>query len=365
MLVKHKYHLTMTVLIFIVGGCILGYLYWWLPTQKIRSVESREVKVKEKEQSEEIPFWKSPMKVFIRPEERLQTDTFDIFVRDESSGKETFLMRLDADASHYHFGEYHNGNLYIIRKFGYDPKTTTYSEDYTRELWRYDKEGKGKRLFSAKSIDFRVDPKERFVAIGIREKGDETFRDILYILDLATNKERLNAPVERLVHPDIPKAKALPSMVILEYWSGDGRFFWGSLDVTAYPYQFFKVDTTNWEITKYDVSSLALGCTECALNPNLERIIYSNAPETFCIEEAQDFERSWWRRVTLWLYDLNSGKKEIIDKSRAEWFRPEWLDNDTIEYTKKGKRIRRDITWSLTSLSSMISQLSLKPSRQS
>lgn len=315
-----KIWILIILIVFIAGG-ILAWQYWGVPKE--------EVKAPEEKLPEEIPFWKSSIEVFTKPKPswEVRTDTFDIFIKDEKSGKETFLMRLDkVYASHYHFAEYHNGNLYIIREFGYDSQTMTYSEDYIRELWKYDKGGVGKKLFSAKGIDFRIDPKEKFIAI---ESGD-----ILRIIDFNTDKVELMAPVGTLIHPDLSGE----FMIGLEYWSGDGGFFWGSLAFTAYPQQFFKVDTINWEIIKYNVSSLHLNIRESALNPNFEKLIYSDAPVVFDVESAEEFKQSQ-QKVILYLYDLNSEKKEIIDTSTAEWFSPLWLDNETIEYSKKGEKI--------------------------
>jgi len=341
-----KYILTVVILAIIVGGGILGYR-WWMEQKEIKAPEVKllEVKIPEEGLPEEIPFWKSSIEVFTKPKPswEVRTDIFDIFIKDEKSGEETFLMRLDkVYASHYHFAEYHNGNLYIIREFGYNPQTMTYSEDYTRELWRYDKEGGGKKLFSAKGIDFRVDPKEKFVAM---ESGDVSIGEILTIIDPNTSEIKLRASAETLIHPDLSRdiGEEIRGISIgLDYWSGDGRFFWGDLFFTAHPQQFFKVDTTNWKIIKYNVSSLHLNSTETSFNPNFEKIVYSNAPAVFDVESAEEFKQSQ-QPVTLYLYDLNSEEKEVIDTSVAEWFNPKWLDNNTIEYTKGGERT----TWKL------------------
>lgn len=316
------------IFVILITSGILIYQSQRLPKPMVETPKE-EIETLEEKLPEEIPFWKSSIEVFTKPEPswEVRTDIFDIFIRDEKSGKETFLMRLDkVCARHYHFAEYHNGNLYIIREFGYDPQTMKYSEDYIRELWKYDKGGAGKKLFSAKGIDFRVDPNEKFVAI---ESGN-----ILRIIDLNTNEVKLEVPVRTLTHPDLSGEFAIG----LEYWSGDGKSFWGKLAFTAYPKQFFKVDTVNWKIIKYNVSSLNLNIGETALNPNLEKIVYSDAPVVFDVDSAEEFKQSQ-QMVTLYLYDLNSERKEIIDTSTAEWFSPRWLDNETIEYSKRGKKI--------------------------
>ena len=326
------------ILIVLITGGIFAYKYWWMPKEEVKTPEEKEESgILEEKLPEEIPFWKSSIEVFTKPKPswEVRTDTFDIFIKDEKSGKETFLMRLDkVYASAYHFAEYHNGNLYIIREFGYDPQTMRYSEDYIRELWKYDKGGTGKKLFSAKGISFTIDPKEKFIAIDL---GD----NILRIIDINTGEVKFIASVGTVIHPDLSEELTRLNFGP-EEWSGDGKFFWGSFAIIAYPQQFFKVDTMNWEIKKYNVSSLNLNTGELALNPNFEKLIYSDAPLVFDAYSAEEFKQSQ-RKVSLYLYDLDSERKEIIDTSTAEWFSPRWLDNEIIEYSKKGEKVTSKI----------------------
>jgi len=297
------------IVVAVLGGGYLAWQYFGQPAEEELVIKSS---------------------VEVKPVE-VKTATFDVFIKNEKSGEETFLMQLDkVYERHYHFAEYHNGNLYIIREFGYDPQTMKYSEDYIRELWKYDKEEEGEKLFSAKGIDFRVDPKEKFIAIESE--------NILRIIDLNTDEVKVTAPVGTLIHPDLSGEFAIG----LRDWPEDGRSFWGYLAFTAYPQQFFRIDTTNWRIIKYNVSSLHLNTRESTLNPNLGKIVYSDAPMVFDVESKEEFERSQ-RSVTLYLYDLDSGEEEIIDTSKAEWFKPKWVDNTTIEYTKGGERVIKKI----------------------
>ena len=227
--------------------------------------------------------------------------------------------------NHYHLAEYHNGHLYIIKEF-YDYDHT--HSNLRRELWKYDLEGNKEKLFSGERVDFRVDPKEKFVAMsGL-------------MLDINSGETKLETSIDTLIHPDLLEYNDKYGLLTagLNQWSSNGKYFWGNLAVTVSISQFFKINTENWQITKYDVSSLSINSEESALNPDIEKIVYSDVPVFFDTYGTDEFKQSG-KQVTLYLYDLNSRKSKIIDKTIADWFKPEWIDNSTIEYTKNGKRI--------------------------
>jgi len=69
----------------------------------------------------------------------------DIYIRNASTRVETLLMSLpDVNRDNYHIAEYHNGDLYILRRIG-DPQV---DQNWSDQLWRYDSPGNGKMLFS-------------------------------------------------------------------------------------------------------------------------------------------------------------------------------------------------------------------------
>lgn len=241
--------------------------------------------------------------------------------------------------------ERHNGNLYIVKEFGearYNPATGV-MEGYIRELWRCNEEGKCKKLFSPQKgmmkiiTDFSIHPKERFIAIEIASP------DTLIIVELESEKVKFEASVSKLLHPDFSEEEPSKFEIDLVGWSNNGKSFWGGLWIAAYPQELFKIDVTNWEITKYNLSQLyPLNSKEFRFNLNMERIIYTDAPTCFDFECVEDFQKSKLP-VNIYLYDLNSQKKEIIDTSFGEWFNPAWLDDYTLEYTKNNQRIEKKI----------------------
>lgn len=94
----------------------------------------------------------------------------DIYLKDPKTGQETFYLTLsDIYRNHYHNAEYHNGNLYIIHRTGGDTGYET-NLNWTDELWRYNQQKKGQRLYSVRGIDFRVSEDEKLIAIITNEE---------------------------------------------------------------------------------------------------------------------------------------------------------------------------------------------------
>src|SRR5512140_1169751 len=53
-----------------------------------------------------------------------------------------FMDVADVYSDHYHPAEFHNGNVYVIRRIG-----DTSSSTWTDELWKYDSAKRGSRIF--------------------------------------------------------------------------------------------------------------------------------------------------------------------------------------------------------------------------
>ena len=101
--------------------------------------------------------------------ENPEADQTDVYIQDvEAKTMELFATIPDVRVQHYHSGEYHNGNLYIIRRIG-DVETDSWRD----ELWKYDELRAGVMLYAIKGLDFRVSPDEAYVAIS---GGDERDR---------------------------------------------------------------------------------------------------------------------------------------------------------------------------------------------
>ena len=91
-----------------------------------------------------------------------------------------------------------------------------------------------------------------------------------------------------------------------------------------------KINTSNYDVTKYDLSGLPAG-PEFIINVYKEKIAFSNFPAMFDVDSAQEYERSGMK-VNLIVYDLSSKSQQIIATSVTKKFEPKWLDESTLEY---------------------------------
>jgi hypothetical protein len=305
---------------------------------------------------EEIYYWKNPIKVFIDPRPTYEesskrhkqmcldreTYTDNVYIKDERTDKEILLMKLNNIDYEIRFGEYHNGHLYIVKKFyDYDTNYQGGCKDLRNELWKYDLGGNKEKIFSNRRINFRVDPKEKFITVNN------------LILDINTLETKFEMDAKALIHlkPFYKEHKDGESYGDIELglnqWSSDGKYFWGNLSYHFDLQQFFKVNTENWQVTKYDISSLPISPKEQILNPDVGKIFYSDMP-IFVETDAIDKFKQSGKQVALYLYDFNSKKNKVIDKIAADkitydGLQLEWIDNHTIEYTKNGKRISSEV----------------------
>jgi hypothetical protein len=253
------------------------------------------------------------------PQDRNKTD---VYLKNFDSGTEELFMTI-ADVQthdeHYHSNEYHNCNIYLIKRVGYDSYT---DETWTDELWRYDSQKKGTKLYSTKGIDFRVNVDESLIAIIT----NETF--ILLDNSGKTLKSFQSAEV-------IADSKASPMF---------GFLIWGQnaiwLDNTFGPSLtgLAKIDTKAYAVTKYDLTDLPAG-PEFTINVYSEKLAFSNYPALFDVDSAEHYENSD-AKVNLQVYDLNTQKQQLIATSITKRFKPKWIDKNTLEYNDPNSESR-------------------------
>lgn len=261
--------------------------------------------------------WKSSAGDVILKENPEAHDKTDVFVRDDA-GQENFFMTLSAVyRDHYHFAEFHHGSLYIIRRvfnFEKSPK------NWTDQLWKYDAQGKESLLYSMKGLDFRVSDDEEFIAITGAEALKKDSELITFLNKDGTFFKALKAEDLYRVIPN--------DLIIPILWS-EGKF-WIQVG-TAEIKGIAKIDPHSLEIQYFDLTSLPMNMEEFALNAPKTKIVFSDFPKFFDAEDFQKFT-SKDEPVHLFIYDLKSGKKEIIATSKGKKFQPQWLDANQLQY---------------------------------
>ncbi len=252
----------------------------------------------------------------------------DVHVKNVETGEEKLYITLsDVYVRHYHNSEYHNENLYIIRRIGYTPKEWD-SEEWTDELWKYDTDGKGTKLYSAQGLDFRAAPDERYIALRISDLKC-TWEKLIF-LDSSGNPVREFATDQLIGHPDKEAYAPLPPGLGLLRWRDDSTEFWGHISAGPSPITFYKIKVASWQTTTYDVSKLPVPC-EYDLNTNTGKLVYSDFPQIYVADDAEEFAKSQ-QQVTLFVYDFSDQSIQTIATLVAKGFHPKWLDDNTIEY---------------------------------
>ena len=242
----------------------------------------------------------------------------DVFLRDSNRGEETLFITLeDVYREHYHNSEYHNGNLYIIRRVGYDGYP---DEEWSDELWRYDSQTRETRLFSAKGLDFRTAPNENHIALVYSLDGSGEPSDLRLAFLNSRGDLVQEFTVDQLSSPDYPSPLK---------WSDDSGEFWGASHMGPRVLAFHRVEVVSWSIDGYDVSRLPIS-SEYDLNANIGKLVYSDYPVMFDVESVKQFEASG-QQVTLFVYDFDTRAPLTIASSIAKLFHPIWLDDSTIE----------------------------------
>lgn len=238
----------------------------------------------------------------------------DVYLKDPLSGIETFYITLsDIYSNHYHPAEYRNGNLYIISRtggnFGYETNL-----NWKDELWKYNSQKQGMKIFSNQGVDFRVSEDEKFIAIV--GSGNLTFIGNNGNILKSFNKEQLKVQYE------ISPIKWSSSY----FWMGDA----GPVGILQ---SIKKINAINFQITDFDVSSLFASDSfnSFDLNATAEKIVFDNRPFMFDVDSEKQYEQSG-AKVSLTVYDLNTKVKQVIATSITKRFNPKWINNNTIEY---------------------------------
>lgn len=244
----------------------------------------------------------------------------DVYLKSLENDTETFFMTItDVYSQHYHNSEYHNGNLYIVRRIEYDGYP---DETWSDELWRYNPQKEGTKLFSGKGMDFRVNEKESLIVV--------TSNDMFNILDNGGGVLKSFRVDEMIASPENS-----PSFRFLA-WGLDS--IWLDNTIGSNLVGLVKIDTRLYSVTKYNLENLPAG-PEFTLNVYSEKLAFSNFPALFDVDGAKRYEESG-AKVNLQVYDLKTKEQQLVATSITKRFVPKWIDKNTLEYNDPNSDVR-------------------------
>jgi len=220
------------------------------------------------------------------------------------------IKLMNVSSGHYHAYEYHNGNLYVLHTRTSSDESRRVDQRWMDELWRYDKNKIGNKLYAAQGLDFRVCPDEHRT---VAQVGDE-----IRLLDTTGVEIRKFTKSEFLVHGI---GDLYLSNDYLFVFNGDGDGF----DTIV------RLNMQSNSLSRIALQNLNIG-SDYSFNPIAEQLAASNYPWIVSADDRELWE-SEKHKVTLYLYDLISRNTTILSRSIARDFNPVWIDEGTIEYT--------------------------------
>lgn len=253
------------------------------------------------------------------PNDKTKTD---VYIKNVQTGEEKLLITLaDAYQEHYHGSEYHNGDLYIIRRIG-----DVRGQNWTDQLWKYTSPTNGQAIFSVQGLDFRAAKDESMVAVT----GDGTKITFINnsgsVLKELTTKDLWN---HQVIDPNYSASLITTS---LNSWSKDSTALWGRVGGPGpLVNNFFQINVADWKVAIFDSPLTVYGQNEIDWNVDTADITYSDYPLFLDADSDQRFIDSK-KTVTLYVYDLKAKKSVTVTSSKGKQFKPKWLDNNTIEY---------------------------------
>ncbi|MBI4837115.1 MAG: hypothetical protein HY813_01760 [Candidatus Portnoybacteria bacterium] len=274
-----------------------------------------------------------------------------IYVRDKDTNEEKFHFQIDNVRENYYPLEIHKCGVYVIREFNYDPQKVkqglTEGPGYKSEFWKYSYDGKGESLLlfheitnqdeykSYFSTDFRVDPREIYVALVRSYSGVSDYALVIRDLNTKTNAFVL---LRQALSEKYPKFMGLFG---LKQWTKDGSYFWIDLFVAAKVEAFLRFLRDVWKVDVLSVPQETEGGT--ALNPDLGYITYDTGPPWVGLDIIQEEIAKEWQGegkiASFYLYNLFT-KDQILLATTIEpfWpFRPQWLSDNELKYSDPEK----------------------------
>lgn len=246
----------------------------------------------------------------------------DVFLR-LKSGEERYFMSLEnVYIDHLHPAEYHNGNLYVIRRVNFqgyfDPE-----DDWADELWKYNSQKEGSRLYTERGIDFRVSPDERFIAVSSADRTQ------IIILEDNQNQQRFAA---QEIAPQIDLGEN-SGFELLEWYQDE---LWGKTDRFSESDLLFVILPATGEIQRFDLPSFEISPRDFALNYAKKLLAFSNYP---VFGDAQEHERFLQSdtKVELQILNLTDNTIRNLATSRARPFNPRWIGANILEYDDPDK----------------------------
>lgn len=179
------------------------------------------------------------------------------------------------------------------------------------ELWRYNFDLKGEKIYESKGFDFNISTSEKILAI------DNDLKVLVIVID---SGEQINEiTIDSLKKPLVNTQPAILEVlgIDLRGWNEEESELWGSLSAAAYVYGFWKLDVNsgNTEVFSELYNPTPNGVL---LNPDKEVYAVSDKPLFFDVEGYEDWKNET-ENYSIYIYSLRDKTSTLIDTLPSAW----------------------------------------------
>lgn len=233
----------------------------------------------------------------------------DLYIKNGEN--ETFFKHVNDS---YPNAQYRNGNVYFTEM----TKEYKPNADWTRELWKYDENGNGKKIYAGRISDYRVKNDEQVIVISVDQNIkilDSKFKEIK-----SYTYADFGIDVNNNVNEESPMISKFGKNTI--WFDFFGVEYFGGVA---------KIDLNDFKINVFKKSGITVYGEDFDVNTETEMLAGSEYPYIDDADTRKEYETSG-AKLDLVIYDLKNDTKKVIATSAAKKFLPKWINDNTIEY---------------------------------
>ena len=268
---------------------------------------------------------------------KIPTVPTTIYIKNRSSGINIYSFSID---NFLPMIRVQKCGVYVVKKFSENDYT------YNDELWRYDYNGIGTKIFTLASFKdkklngisygtaFTIDPQEKYISLERSYLGQPDYA--LVIKDAKTLIDIFVLTLED-IKKNNPNVEA--GIVGLGDWTPDSEYLWGTLFDGALDTAYIWVKTGNWKVEVFSPPPDLPSGAERIINFS-GYIAYADFPTFFGIDIIAKQEQEKFikedRIKHLYLYNLRTKEKKLLATTTApeKRFNIKWLSDTELQYER-------------------------------
>lgn len=251
----------------------------------------------------------------------------EIYLKDKETGVENlFVSIIGVNKNTLNPAEFYKGNLYLITR-------NTAGEDWVDELWKYDLNGNGTKIYSGKGLMFVISRIENKIVLN-KDASIEDNKAVV-ILDLAGKMlkgfEKSEISIYSELSDDVKK-DINEDEILFSVLNPSGKsIFIRNFRLTE-TLGITNIDLETMVVEKYNFSVLGIVGQDYSFNSSMNKVVFSTYPAMFDPESVKEFAKNKNNKVNFYYYDLESKNKISLGTSAGRRFYPSWVDDNNFRY---------------------------------